>query len=142
MYYSKAIPDVRPIFAWSWPGPNENLSAILGYNQGYNPLVRPSCLFTQFSLDKTIGLTSGIYCTVVQNLLVTFKGLWDQALALTWVRDHIAAFGGDPNNVTLIGEGSGAVCVGYHIVSPRSTGLFSKVVMMSGSPVSPASRDD
>ena len=62
-------------------------------------------------------------------------------MALTWLRDHIAAFGGDPNNVTLIGEGSGAVCVGYHIVSPRSTGLFSKVVMMSGSPVCPASRD-
>ena len=62
-------------------------------------------------------------------------------MALTWVRDHISSFGGDPNNVTLIGEGAGAVCAGYHVVSPRSTGLFSKVVLMSGSPVSPAWRD-
>ena len=62
-------------------------------------------------------------------------------MALTWVRDHISSFGGDPNNVTLIGEGAGAVCAGYHVVSPRSTGLFSKVVLMSGSPVSPACRD-
>ena len=74
-------------------------------------------------------------------LSLLLKGLWDQALALTWLRDHIATFGGDPNNVTVIGEGSGAVCAGYHVVSPRSTGLFSKVVMMSGSPVCPASRD-
>ena len=74
-------------------------------------------------------------------LLLLLQGLWDQAMALTWVRDHISSFGGDPNNVTLIGEGSGAVCAGYHVVSPRSTGLFSKVVLMSGSPVSPACRD-
>ena len=75
------------------------------------------------------------------KVALTFQGLWDQAMALTWVRDHISSFGGDPNNVTLIGEGAGAVCAGYHVVSPRSTGLFSKVVLMSGSPVSPASRD-
>ena len=97
-------------------------------------------LFPELGTRTKMMLTLRV--TVILLQIFFPKGLWDQALALSWVRDHIAAFGGDPNNVTLIGEGSGAVCAGYHIVSPRSTGLFNKVVLMSGSPVCPTSRDD
>eukprot|EP00095_Tigriopus_kingsejongensis_P007692 maker-scaffold142_size315517-snap-gene-0.13 protein:Tk07692 transcript:maker-scaffold142_size315517-snap-gene-0.13-mRNA-1 annotation:"GF17303" len=59
--------------------------------------------------------------------------LWDQNLALQWVNQHILAFGGDPNNVTLVGEGSGAVCASYHLISPRSAGFLHKLIIMSGS---------
>jgi para-nitrobenzyl esterase len=59
-------------------------------------------------------------------------GFLDQRAALGWVRDHIAAFGGDPGNVTLGGQSPGAVSVGLHLVSPGSQGLFHRAIMQSG----------
>lgn len=59
--------------------------------------------------------------------------LKDQNLALHWVQNNIKHFGGDPNNVTLVGHSSGASLVHYHLLSPRSVGLFQRAVVMSGS---------
>ncbi|XP_077297608.1 juvenile hormone esterase-like isoform X2 [Arctopsyche grandis] len=59
-------------------------------------------------------------------------GLKDQVLALRWVQKNIHTFGGDPQNVTLIGASAGAVSVHYHLMSPMSRGLFSKAIMQSG----------
>lgn len=53
-------------------------------------------------------------------------GLLDQYLALVWVRDNIAEFGGDPRTITLIGHASSAAAVIFHLTSPRAGGLFSK----------------
>ena len=60
------------------------------------------------------------------------QGLWDQLLVLKWVKENIAAFGGDENNVTLIGHGSGSVCASFHLISSKSIGLFARIVLMSG----------
>ncbi|XP_013135083.1 PREDICTED: carboxylesterase 1C isoform X2 [Papilio polytes] len=57
--------------------------------------------------------------------------LLDQYLALLWTRENIAAFGGDPNAITLVGHSAGADCVLHHIVSPRSAGLFHRAIIMS-----------
>jgi para-nitrobenzyl esterase len=59
-------------------------------------------------------------------------GLMDQRLALQWVRDNVAAFGGDPNNVTLFGESAGAISVCLQMLSPQSQGLFQRVIAESG----------
>ena len=64
-------------------------------------------------------------------------GLWDQRLALLWVREHISAFGGDPSNVTLLGESAGAMAAMLHLVAPPSAGLFHRVVALSGTPSNP-----
>ena len=56
----------------------------------------------------------------------------DQIAALKWVRQNIAAFGGDPKNVTIFGESAGGVSVHTHLTSPLSRGLFQKAISQSG----------
>jgi para-nitrobenzyl esterase len=56
----------------------------------------------------------------------------DQIAALEWVRQNIAAFGGDPTNVTIFGESAGGVSVHTHLTSPLSRGLFQQAIIQSG----------
>ncbi|XP_065203559.1 esterase E4-like [Planococcus citri] len=60
-------------------------------------------------------------------------GLKDQSLAIRWVSKNIARFGGDPQNVTLIGQSAGSASVHLQMFSPLSKGLFQKAIMQSGS---------
>jgi para-nitrobenzyl esterase len=58
-------------------------------------------------------------------------GLSDQQAALRWVRDNIAGFGGDPDEVTIAGESAGGMSVCDHLVAPDSAGLFRAAIIQS-----------
>ena len=57
----------------------------------------------------------------------------DQLAALAWVRENIAGFGGDPANVTILGESAGGISVTALLVSPLAKGLFHQAIVQSGS---------
>ena len=59
-------------------------------------------------------------------------GLYDQMTAIKWVKDNIASFGGDPENITIMGQSAGGASVQLQCQSPLTEGLFHKAVMSSG----------
>ena len=59
-------------------------------------------------------------------------GLQDQVRALEWIRDNIAAFGGDPKNVTVFGQSAGGMSICVLLAAPEAAGLFHKAMIMSG----------
>ncbi|HIB25701.1 MAG TPA: carboxylesterase, partial [Gammaproteobacteria bacterium] len=59
-------------------------------------------------------------------------GLEDEIMALQWVKDHIASYGGDPENITYFGESAGGAHVSYLIASPKGKGLFKRGIIQSG----------
>jgi para-nitrobenzyl esterase len=60
-------------------------------------------------------------------------GLLDQIEALKWVKANVQAFGGDPDNVTIVGQSAGAMSINHLQVSPLARGLFTRILAMSGS---------
>lgn len=133
--------DKRPVFFWiHGGGNNEGSSAVPVYDgeglakKGLVVVVinyRLGVLgwFTHPDLTRESGhQASGNY------------GLMDQIAALKWVRDNIAAFGGDPNRVTIAGQSAGASAVHNLVVSPLASGLFHRAIAESGSGITSRSR--
>lgn len=60
------------------------------------------------------------------------QGMWDQVLAIRWLKDNAKAFGGDPNLITLFGESAGGGAVSLHLLSPATRGLVRRGILQSG----------
>ena len=120
----------RPVIVWLHGG---------GLRQGRandydpTPLVEKGVIFV--SLNYRLNILGFLAHPALDRENHDFAnyGLMDQRFALEWVRRNIAAFGGDPANVTLAGESSGGANVFDHIASQPSAGLFHKAIVESGS---------
>jgi para-nitrobenzyl esterase len=93
--------------------------------------------------DGTRFARDGVVCVTINYRLgadgflylgdgIANLGLLDQIAALTWVQENIAAFGGDPNNITIFGESSGGMSVAALMAMPRAAGLFRRAIAQSG----------
>lgn len=69
-------------------------------------------------------------------------GLLDQITGIEWVRENIAYFGGDPDQITIFGESAGAASVGLLTLSDETRGLFTQAIGQSAAAVSPWAFDD
>ena len=86
------------------------------------------------TVNYRLGVFGFVDLGAVTDLDVSSNnGLRDQIAALRWVRDNIAAFGGDPAKVTVAGESAGSVSVSLLLCAPDAAGLFRGAVMQSGS---------
>ncbi|EME87303.1 uncharacterized protein MYCFIDRAFT_97582, partial [Pseudocercospora fijiensis CIRAD86] len=109
-----------------------------------------SASFPQYDMSKFVKLSVGIGSPIIAVSInyrlnapgfltskelrnagyETNNALRDQRTALHWIRRYISGFGGDPDNVTLMGESAGAVSANYHLLSPEP--LFKRLMLMSG----------
>ncbi|MBV9792820.1 MAG: carboxylesterase/lipase family protein [Actinobacteria bacterium] len=117
-----------PVLVWIHGGSFMNGSGSLGEYEG-----------RAFARDGVVCVTVN-YRLAAEGFLFTADtpdgeanlGLLDQLAALAWVRDNIAAFGGDPARVTVAGESAGAMSVTTLLSMPRSEGLFAQAIAQSG----------
>lgn len=120
----------KPVMVWIYGG-----ALVLGSNRQYDPSV--------LAQKQDVVTVAVNYRLAAMGFLshpelraqaggAANLGLLDQQAALRWVRQNIASFGGDPDNVTLFGESAGAWSVCAQMVSPGAKGLFQRAILQSG----------
>ncbi len=120
----------RPVLVWIHGG---------AYTSGSGALYNGSELAASGDIVVvTINYRLGVFgfvdlAAVTDADVPSNLGLRDQIAALEWVRDNIAAFGGDPERVTVAGESAGSVSVSLLLTAPSTRGLFRSAIMESGS---------
>lgn len=83
------------------------------------------------TINYRLGIFGFLYAGDATNIQGNY-GLMDQEYAMRWIKNNIAAFGGDPNDITITGQSAGAMSVSSHLSRPWATeGLFQKAIMHS-----------
>ena len=118
----------HPVMVWLHGGGFTNGSgSVPGYDGSRFARDGVVCVTVNYRLGVEGFLYLGADDPAPPNL-----GLLDQIAALEWVRDNIAAFGGDPGQVTLFGQSAGAMSIGTLLAVPRARGLFRRAILQSG----------
>lgn len=122
-----------PVFLWIYGG---------GYNTGYSSdemyrgeaFVKDGIVFASFNYRLNV---LGFYDFTTYPGCEDFEsncGLSDQILAINWIHDNIAAFGGDPDRITIGGESAGGASTVNMLACPSVNGCFSQAIIQSGLP--------
>jgi len=123
--------DKRPVLVYIHGG---GFTGGCGHEKHFDGPVWPAKGVIGVTLNYRLG-PMGFVCLPQLREEAGFTGnygLYDQMTAISWVRDNISAFGGDPENITIMGQSAGAASVQMLCQSPLTDGMFSKAVMSSG----------
>lgn len=112
--------------------------------RGAKELTQPGKPFIAVTINYRLSTWGFLSSHEVAESGNTNLGLRDQRLALHWIRENIASFGGDPDKVTIWGESAGAMSVGYHLTAygGRDDRLFRGGIMESGGSISASALGD
>jgi len=130
---AKAAGDKRPVMVWIYGGGFTGGSGGMAWYDGENLAAKGPVIVTLnyrlgslgFFAHPDLAKESG------HNASGNY-GVMDALAALQWVKRNIAAFGGDPNDVTVAGESAGAIMVGALVGAPQAKGLFKRAIAESG----------
>ncbi|HEU0103821.1 MAG TPA: carboxylesterase/lipase family protein [Mycobacteriales bacterium] len=133
--------DRRPVMVFLHGGGYTIGSARTGLYGGQALARRGDLVYV--SIQYRLGVLGYLDFTSVAGRPVESNlGLRDQVAALSWVRDNIAAFGGDPERVTIFGESAGGNAVTTLMATPSAAGLFSAAIAQSPAPASVVTREN
>jgi para-nitrobenzyl esterase len=126
--------EKRPVFVWIYGG---------GFSSGGTavPIYDGEALAKKGIIFVSVNYRVGVFGFLAHPELTKESpnktsgnyGLLDQIAALKWVKKNIAAFGGNPDNVTIDGQSAGSMSVNCLVASPQAKGLFNKAIAESGS---------
>ncbi|XP_046744726.1 venom carboxylesterase-6-like [Diprion similis] len=100
---------------------------------------KPNHLLDRDLILVTINYRLGAlgFLSTEDHIVPGNMGLKDQVIALRWVKDNIASFGGDPSRITIIGHGAGGISVQFFYFTNKTAGLFSRGMSISGTVLQP-----
>lgn len=122
----------RPVMVWIHGGGFVNGQGAIPWYNGARLVANGGIVIV--SINYRLGALGFLHLGDFDSRFPTsgVNGLLDQVAALQWVRDNIAAFGGDPGNVTIFGESAGGFSVAALMASPPAAGLFHRAIPQSG----------
>src|SRR5262245_43676929 len=125
--------DKRPVMVWIYGGGFTGGSGGLAWYDGQNLAAKGPVIVTLNYRLGSLGFFAHPELAAESGRHAAGNyGMMDAIAALQWVKRNIAAFGGDPNNVTIAGESAGAIMVGALVGSPVAKGLFHRAIAESG----------
>ncbi|WP_285587861.1 carboxylesterase/lipase family protein [Actinomycetospora sp. NBRC 106378] len=125
----------RPVMVWFYGGAFVVGAASATTYRGHGLVARGDVVYV--SVNYRIGALGYVDVSsygTPERPIDSNLGLRDQIAALQWVRDNIAAFGGDPDDVTIFGESAGAISVTTLMTVPAARGLFHRAIAQSSAP--------
>ena len=135
----------RPVMVWIHGGSYVNNGTVNPRDWG-NEFVKAHPDVVMVSINYRLGLLGFLDLSSLPDGKAYSRsanlGLLDQVEALRWVKRNIAAFGGDPDNVTIVGHSAGAGSVSLMASIDEAQGLFRRAIMQSGSVAFTSSRED
>jgi para-nitrobenzyl esterase len=121
-----------PVLVWIHGGGFLNGSAAAAIYDG-SALARQGLVVVSFNYRLgRLGFFAHPALTAAKEGALGNYGLLDQLEGLRWVQQNVATFGGDPKQVTLMGESAGGISVMHHLTSPAAKGLFQRAIVLSG----------
>ncbi len=122
----------RPVMVWIHGGSFLSGSGRAPWYEGSSFALKGDVVLV--TVNYRLGALGFLHLAPFDDELVSSgnAGLLDQVAALRWVRDNIAGFGGDPDNVTLFGESAGAMGIGALLACAPARDLFHKAILQSG----------